>query len=249
MLSFRSILLAAAAFATIASAIPTSDTVTSGGPTNALRGFGLSGVLSSIFGGTDSGSGDGGGYGGGLPYSPYDGAVPELSGAPVKRGDYSCGDIIKKCHDDIAVIVLKIDAVVKVDGGAKYVNHDVAIDLLWEIVAILKVTLYDLKVIVKFELLLNGVACTLKELAAVVADLLILVIELVWLILSIVGFLDFTLLGVIATVGELLYEILEVVLFLVEDILAELVVLIVPYGDHCKFVKYDDILVLLKIVV
>jgi hypothetical protein len=81
-----------------------------------------------------------------------------------------------------------------------------------------------LKLVVKAELLLGGVLCTLKELAAVVAALLIvgilftyflffffklkflgffvqIIIEVVWLVLSIVGFLDVTLCGVIATIG------------------------------------------------
>jgi len=216
MFSFRSILLAAAAFATVASAIPTPD---AGGVTNALTPAGLT-----------SGS-------------------PAVVPAPARRGQSSGGDIIKKCHDDIAVVVLKIDAVVKVDGGAKNVKHDVVIDLLWDIVAILRICLHDIKAIVKFELLLDGVACTLKQLAAVVVELLIIVIETVWYILSIVGWLDLTLCGVIATIGQLLCEILEAVFFLVEGLLVEVAVLIVPYGDHCKYVKYTDLLVLLKIVV
>lgn len=74
MLSFRSILLAAAAFATFTSAIPApapvipvvGDILTGGGVTNGLAG------------GAD------------------------------RRGDYSAGDIFKKCHDDVAVIVVKI---------------------------------------------------------------------------------------------------------------------------------------------
>jgi len=65
-------------------------------------------------------------------------------------------------------------------------------------------------VIVKVELLLGGVACSscsLKELAVVVADFLTASmscqcgVSVQWLVLSIVSFLDVTLLGVIATIG------------------------------------------------
>jgi hypothetical protein len=65
------------------------------------------------------------------------------------------------------------DAALKVKGGAKYVDHGLVISLLGEIVVLLQVLLHDLKLIVKVELLLGGVACTLQELAVVVADLLI----------------------------------------------------------------------------
>ena len=73
MLSFRSILLAAAAFATVASAIPTPDG-------NAL----VAGVAN-------------------LKRSP-----DFYSDALARRGQPSCGDIVKKCHDDIAVVIVKI---------------------------------------------------------------------------------------------------------------------------------------------
>jgi len=224
MLSFRSIIFAAAALATFVSAIPTPDTT--GGAT---------GGLTNLVGGA-----------GGVP------AIPNLTGGglPTKRGDdkKSCGDIIKKGHDDIAVIVIEIGSACKgKDGKGKDVDHDLVISLLWDIVAVLEGILHDLKLIIKVELLLNGVVCTVKELACVVADLLIIVIELVWLILSIVGFLDFTLCGVIATIGELLCEILTLVCKLVGGLLVEIVILIEPYGDHCKYVKYTDILVFLGI--
>ena len=86
MLSFRSILFAAAALATFVSAIPTPDTT--GGAT---------GGLTNLVGGA----------GGGAP------GLSNLAGGglPVKRGgdgEKSCGDIVKKGHDDIAVIVIKI---------------------------------------------------------------------------------------------------------------------------------------------
>jgi hypothetical protein len=74
MLSFRSILFAAAAFATMASAIPTPDT-----STNALGGLTSREIL---------------------PVG--------LTAAPAKRGEESWGDIVKTCHDDVAVVVVKI---------------------------------------------------------------------------------------------------------------------------------------------
>ena len=171
MLSFRSILLAVAAFATVASAIPTPGTT---GITNDVGGL--------TSGGLTSGS---------PAVVP---AAPALPGAPSKRGQPSGGDIIKKCHDDIAVLVVKIrqypihlilvfnlnkfaDAAVDVDGGAKNIKHDVVIALLKDIVAILKITLHDIKAMVKFDLILDGVACTLKDIADLVFDLLIVCIS------------------------------------------------------------------------
>ena len=65
------------------------------------------------------------------------------------------------------------EGAVKVDGGAKDVDHGLVIDLLGEIAGFLEVALEELKLIVKAELLLNGVACTVKELAGIVAGLLI----------------------------------------------------------------------------
>ena len=48
-------------------------------------------------------------------------------------------------------------------------------------------------------------------------------------------------------ISGLLCEILGVVFSLVDGLLVLDVEPIVPYGDHCKFVKYTDILVLLGI--
>jgi hypothetical protein len=84
MLSFRSILFAAAAFATVVSAIPTPETA--GGLTNVLPVGSVGNVLP---------------------------AAPQLGGLSSKRGDEgkegkSCGDLFKKCKEDIAVIVIKI---------------------------------------------------------------------------------------------------------------------------------------------
>ena len=65
------------------------------------------------------------------------------------------------------------EAAVNVEGGAKNVDHGLVIDLLGEIVDLLKDALEELKVIVVALLTLNGVACTIAELAGVVAGLLI----------------------------------------------------------------------------
>ena len=62
---------------------------------------------------------------------------------------------------------------VKIKGGAKYVNHGLVISLLWEVVALLKGLLHDLKLIVKAEILLG---VSLKELARLVAELVIVCI-------------------------------------------------------------------------
>ena len=80
MLSLRSILFAAAAFATIASAIPAPQlpTVPLPGGTNVIGGILGNGALGN-------------------------GLVP-----PVKRGALSFGDRISDCHDKIALIVIDI---------------------------------------------------------------------------------------------------------------------------------------------
>jgi hypothetical protein len=49
------------------------------------------------------------------------------------------------------------------------------------------------------------------------------------------------------SISGLLFDILGVVLFLVEGLLVLVVELIVPYGDHCKFIKFTNILVILRI--
>jgi len=171
--------------------------------------------------------------------------------AQLKRSSpsYSPADVFKKCHDGIAPIVVKIEAAVKVGGGAKYVDHGLVIDLLREIAGVLEVALGELKLIdVKAELLLlNGVACTLKELAGIVAGLLIPIIEVVWLVLTVVDFNDPTICGVIVNIGGLLRDLLKLVLALDGGLLVEVVVLIEPYGDHCKHIKYTGLLDLLGI--
>ena len=63
-----------------------------------------------------------------------------------------------------------LEAAVKVGGGAKDVDCDLVVSLLWEIVALLKGLLYDLKLIVKAEIILG---CTLEVLAEIVGALLI----------------------------------------------------------------------------
>ena len=89
MLSFRSILFAAAAFAAIVSAVPTTPDVSSGlvqpSPDPPTVGGGGLSIISGLFNG--------------------------LLGRDMhcKRGGQSSSyEIVKKCHDDIAVIVIKI---------------------------------------------------------------------------------------------------------------------------------------------
>ena len=49
----------------------------------------------------------------------------------------------------------------------------------------------------------------------------------------------------------LLCEILSLVIYLVDDILELIVVIInvAPYGDHCKYIKYEQIFAILKIAI
>jgi len=227
MLSLRSILLAAAAFATFTSAIPTTG--------NPLGGGDATGVIGSITDGLTSGGG----------------GTNALSGIPpAKRGfSQSCGDIFQKCHDGIAVIVVELTAAVNCDGGAKKVDHKYVISLLGEIVVLLKVALGELKLIVHAELLLKGVVCTLQELAEVVVGLIILIVEVLYLVLTVVGFLDVTLCGVIATIGVLLCELLTLVFVLVDGLLVLVADLFVSYGGHCKFIEFSQVLAILKIAV
>jgi len=228
MLSFRSIFLAAAAFATVASAIPTP---------------GVPG-LPDVLGGLGSGS-----------------LVPAgAPAAPVRRDDDhphhyeeghgSPGDVFKKCHESIKPIVVELELACKGEGEGEHrrVNHHHVIGLLGEIIVVLKIALGELKLIIKAELFLEGVVCTIKELAGVICGLVILIVEVLYLVLEVVGFLDFELCGLIAIIGELLCELLGIVIILVEGLLVEIVVLITPHGHHCQFIHFDKILVLLKIV-
>ena len=48
-------------------------------------------------------------------------------------------------------------------------------------------------------------------------------------------------------ISGLLHEILQVVFGLVDGLLILVVEIIKPYGPHCKYVRYTDILILLKI--
>jgi len=221
MFSLRSILLAAAAFATLTSAIPTPETTTSS------TGTGLSSVpaLGGIVGGA----------GGGLPTSGLG------LGA---RGEWSAGDHIKDCHEKVHVKVKKIHEVC----GEKDFDHKIVIGLLWEIVELLKDLLKVLKIVGKVELLLGGVVCTIKELAAVIGLLLILLIEVIFVVFSVIGFLEAEICEVIAIIGGLLVEILLFLFLLLEGLLIEIVVIITPYHEHCKFIKFFSLLDCLHIV-
>ena len=68
-----------------------------------------------------------------------------------------------------------IAAAVKVEGGAKYVDHKLVIDLLYELVEHLKTLLYDLKLIVKDDLILSC-APQVEEIAKLIGKLLIVCI-------------------------------------------------------------------------
>lgn len=62
------------------------------------------------------------------------------------------------------------------------VDHALVISLLGQIVVLLQVTLKDLKVIVVADLTLNGVACTLRELAGL---LIVRISYILWLLLNV----------------------------------------------------------------
>ena len=132
MLLFRSILFAAAAFATVASAIPTPET--GSGHTNIVARTPADPPAGGVIGGvTGSGKKKGGltlipgilkrGSLDIVARTPADppagGVIGDVTGGVkkggltlipgiLKRGGASCGELVKKCHDDIAVIVIKI---------------------------------------------------------------------------------------------------------------------------------------------
>lgn len=106
MFSFRSIFIAATAFATIASGIPTAPLTP-----NVLDVRGIRGGVCSGFHGGAVGASSLAGLGGGL------GSLGSLLGGllnPVshtgstKRGSTSPGDIFKTCSDGVELIVVKI---------------------------------------------------------------------------------------------------------------------------------------------
>ena len=66
-----------------------------------------------------------------------------------------------------------LDAAVNVEGGVTNIDRSLVIGLLGEIVVLLQIALKDLKVIVVADLTLNGVASSLRELAEIIINLLI----------------------------------------------------------------------------
>jgi len=219
MFSLRSILFAAAAFVTLTSAIPAPQVPS----------------IPAV------------GGAGGLPAVPNLGDL-SLPGLPAKRGAQSFGDHIGDCHDKIEIIILEIGKAVHCEGGPDKIDHEIVIGLLGDIVIALKDLLVELKVFVKIDLLLHGVICTVKDLAEIIAGLVIIVLEVVYLVLSIVGFLDVKLCGVIGVIGGLLCEILTLVIGLLFELKVEIAVLLKGYSYHCGYAHWDNLLVLLGLV-
>jgi len=225
MLSFRSILFAAAALATMVSAMPTPD----GGPSGS--GLGSITHLESL-----------GGLTGGGGLGSITGSGPTKRGGEVEHSPYKC---FEKCRDGINPIIIKIKACVGVEGGAEKVDKVLLLSLLKELLVVVGVLLAELKLIIKVDLVLD---CTLEVLAGIIGEVLILLIEVLWLVISILGFVEVAICGLIAEIGGLLCEILKLVFFLVADLLVLVVEIIRPYGDHCHGAKWDGILVILGIV-
>jgi len=231
MLAFRSIIVAVAAFATMTCAIPTASPSPDGVSSLSKPPAPLPDILKGlpILGGLLGGR--------------------SCSGSICRRGDGhgSPGDILKTCSDGVAGLVVEIKAVVEVGGGADHVDHDKVVYLLGEILVLLQVALKELKLIVIADITLKGVACTLKELAEVVGGLVILIIEVVWLVVSILGLVEVALCKVVAAIGLILVDILEVVFILVVDLKVLVAVLIQPYFHECHDIGYEKILVFLGI--
>jgi hypothetical protein len=213
MFSIRSILLAAAAFATFTSAVPVESPV--GGasgltdPSNAV-----SNVVGVVTGG---------------------------NGGLATRGQYNPYDSFHTCSDGIAAIVIKIDAAIHVDGGAKNVDHNVVIGLLKEILVLLGTLLFELK---------GGDyhGCDVNVLGGLLAGLLIVVVEVLFLVIEVVGTVDVVLYGVVGSIGGLLCEILDLVFGLVDGLLAVVVVILVePFSTHCHSVDFLNVLAILHL--
>ena len=71
------------------------------------------------------------------------------------------------------MILLLIDVAVNVEGGAQNVDRSLIAELLKEIVALIKVAILDLKAVVEVVLTISGVVVTLKDLAGIIADLIV----------------------------------------------------------------------------
>jgi len=224
MLSFRSLFIAAAAFATLASAIPTNA-----GPLGVADGLTTGSGLTDIIPVGGSGA------------APN---VAGLAGGLPKRGGEKVpvGDLFQSCHDKIEPIFIKIEAAVKVEGAL-----EVVVGLLGEIVIILKDLLAELRLVAVIELTLAGVVCTVRELAVVIAALLILVIKVIWVVVFVLGYVQGALVDVIVVIGGLLCEILKILFVLLIELKVELAILLGGYGRDCGFIHYTDILVLLGI--
>jgi hypothetical protein len=115
MLSLRSIFIAAAAFATIASAVPTTPSAADIlGVPNAARGLSLLGGGgghaggSNVCGGVCGGGGRIGRLAGLNLGDSLLGGVLRPAGLPIKRDSTSPGDILKTLLEDVKVIVVQI---------------------------------------------------------------------------------------------------------------------------------------------
>jgi len=154
MFSLRSILLAAAAFATIASAIPTTPVAQDG---HAL----VSGLDLDI-------------------NLLIKGQTPHGFKNNRRDDSNSPADSFKKCSDGLAVVVVKIKAAIYCEGGAEKVDHNVVIGLLKDILVLLVTLLAELKAIVKVEGCdFNVLSGLVAGLLIAVAEILFLVIEVV----------------------------------------------------------------------
>jgi len=258
MLSFRSLFIAAAAFATLASAIPTNagplgvaDGLTPGkGLTGKIPAGGLVAApnvaglpmtdaeVNKILGRLDLTTGRI--FGAGATGNTLNQVVSSLR----RRGGEKVpvGDLFQSCHDKIEPIFVKIEAAVKVEGAV-----EIVVGLLGEIVIILKDLLAELKLVAVIELTLAGVVCTVRELAVVIAALLILVIKVIWIVVFVLGYVEGALVDVIVVIGGLLCEILKILFVLLIELKVELAILLGGYGRDCGFIHYTDILVLLGI--
>jgi len=213
MLSFRSILFAAAAFVTMASAIPTNLPISDVGNAGTI---------------------------------PASDVVNPLKGGATKRGEQSCGDYYTSSTKSVTEIVVQIEAVIYIDGDKskpnKNCDHKQVISLLGEIIIVLKGLLVNLKIEGIVALTLNGVVITVAQLTEIVAGLLILLIDIVYEVLIVVGLLDEVIIGLVAEIGVLLLEVLTAVVVIVAELKVEVAVILKAYVSQCGYLHYVDFL-------
>jgi len=183
------------------------------------------------------------------------GTLPDLTSLTARdEAQVTAPDAFQNACNQVATIVVKIQAALNVTAGAK-VDVKVVVSLLLDIVVALRVLIADLTVVVahvsgSVVLTLGGVVITVKQLAVIVVSLLHVVVSVVAVVVRTLTItVSADLHAVVLQIGVLLAQVLVLVIKLVPSILAEITIIIGPVvGDLC-FLNYTDIIAVLKIAV